>query len=63
VNSFFDLTGVLVALYVVASVVSGHVYVRHRAWGKRLHRADEPRQYWTGIGVYALLAVALITVF
>lgn len=61
--SLFDLLGVLVALYVVASVVAGHVYVRSGPWGTRVHRDEQPRRYWIGIGVYAALAVALVAVF
>ena len=28
-----------------------------------ISRADSPRYFWTGVAIYALLALALVTIF
>lgn len=63
VKVFFDLLGVLLSIYVVACVLNGSVIVRSGIGARTLRRNSEPNQYWLGVGIYALLAVALITVF
>ncbi len=59
----FKLLGVAVAIYTLYSAQRGEVYARHRAWGRTIRRVDEPRYFWVVIGIYALLALALVTVF
>jgi len=59
----WDFLGALVGAYTAYAAFSGRVYARHRAWGRTIHRADEPRYFWLVIGCYALLAAALVLVF
>lgn len=59
----FKAIGVIVALYVAYCVYRGEVLVRSRAWGKRVARSEAPREFWLSVGIYGLLAVALLTVF
>jgi len=63
VKSFFVLLGILLGIYVVASILNGRVVVRSGAGARTLHRESEPNQYWLSIGIYSLLAIALITIF
>lgn len=62
-KSFFDLLGVLVAIYVVYSVYSGSVMARSGISWRRHERDGQPRSFWSVIAVYSLLAIALITIF
>ena len=62
-KSFFDLLGVLVAIYVVYSVYGGSVIARSGISWRRHERAAHPRSFWAVIIVYSLLAVALLTIF
>ena len=59
----WDVLGLLVAAYTAYAAFIGRVYARHRAWGRTIHRDDEPRYFWLVIGCYALLAAALVFVF
>ncbi len=56
----FKLLGALVALYTVMSAMRGEVYAKHRAWGRMIHKEEEPRYFWSVIGIYAVLSVALM---
>jgi hypothetical protein len=62
-NALFALLGVLVLAYAGWSAYQGSVYARHRAWGRRIERDEEPVYFWGVIVVYAGLGVALLTVF
>lgn len=62
-KQFFDLLGVVVALYVVYSVYSGSVVARSGIGWRRHERDVQPRSYWSVIVVYTVLAIALITIF
>jgi uncharacterized BrkB/YihY/UPF0761 family membrane protein len=59
----FKLIGVLLALYTAYAAAQGEVYAKSRAWGRHIQRANEPRYFWVVIAIYALLALALLTVF
>lgn len=59
----FDALGVLVGLYAAWGAYTGEVYAKSRAWGRTIRREDEPRYFWAVIGIYALLALALVLVF
>jgi hypothetical protein len=59
----FDLLGIALAAYVVLAVAQGAVYAKRAAWGERIERASEPGRFWTVIGIYSALVVALITLF
>ena len=56
----FKLLGALVALYTVMSAMKGEVYAKHRVWGRTIHKEEEPRYFWSVIGIYAVLSVALM---
>lgn len=62
-SGLFDMLGVGVAAYTAYAAATGSVFIRHRAWGRSVLRSDEPRYFWVCIGMYGLLAVALITIF
>ena len=51
------------AIYTLYAAQRGEVYAKHRAWGRTIRRSEEPRYFWAVIGVYALLATALLTIF
>ncbi len=59
----FKLLGALVALYTAFAAVRGEVFAKHRAWGQTIRRDERPRYFWAVIGVYSLLALALVFVF
>lgn len=59
----FELLGALVAIYTVHAAVRGEVFAKHRAWGRTIRRDEQPGYFWAVIGVYALLALALVFVF
>jgi hypothetical protein len=59
----FKVLGVFVGLYVVYAALKGQVYVRSGAWGRTIFKRDSPGRFWTAIGVYAILSIALLTVF
>lgn len=59
----FKLIGALVLLYVGYSLCAGRTFAKRGAWGRELRRDEHPVGYWSTIAVYALLAVALFTVF
>jgi len=56
----FRTLGVLLLGYVAYSVLRGETYAKQGPWGRSLRRADGPAQFWSIIGVYVLLAAALI---
>jgi hypothetical protein len=62
-QGIFDLLGVCLALYTAYAVVSGEVFVRHRAWGRSVLRQDEAPYFWSVIAIYGALSVALIVYF
>lgn len=57
------MLGGLVALYVVYGFFSGSVAGRSGIAWRRWEREAQPRMYWSVMIVYALLAIALITIF
>lgn len=59
----FKPLGILVAAYVLYAVWRGEVFARSGIWGKTVVREESPRYFWVVIGCYALLAIALLTVF
>ena len=59
----FKLLGVLLAGYVSQSLVTGAVYAKSGVWGRTFTRARDALGYWSAIGAYTLLAVALVFAF
>lgn len=63
VKPFFVLLGALLSLYVVTCVTRGSVVVSWGPGARTFRRDDHPRWFWASVGIYALLALALIVVF
>ena len=59
----FKGLGILVAIYTVYAISQGEVFAKSGIWGNTISRMDSPRYFWMVIAVYALLSIALITVF
>ncbi len=59
----FTALGIVLGIYTAYAAARGEVYVKHRAWGRTVSRGEEPGYFWTCIGIYAGLALALVTVF
>lgn len=59
----FVLLAIPLALYVLYAAATGAVWVRQGPGGRRVARAEEPGYFWTCLGVYAGLAIAMATVF
>ena len=62
-DSLFKGLGVLLAIYTIYATSQGEVFVKSGPWGKTLSRTDSPRYFWVVIAIYALLIVALLTIF
>ncbi len=59
----FDALGVIVAVYAVYCLLTGRVYARRGIGGESIFREASPVRFWTVVGIYFALAVALIAVF
>ena len=59
----FKAVGTIVVLYLVYCLASGSVIAKAGPGGRRINRATSARHYWITMAVYALLAIALFTVF
>jgi hypothetical protein len=59
----FRLLGALVALYTAYAALRGEVFAKSGPSGRIVSRAGSPKYFWAVIGVYALLGLALLTVF
>jgi hypothetical protein len=59
----FKALGVLLAAYVTFAVFRGEVYAKSGVWGRTIKRVDSASYFWTVIGIYCALALALLTVF
>lgn len=59
----FTAIGVGLAAYTGYSAWRGQVYAKRGPWGRKIVREASPVYFWVVIGIYAALAVALVTVF
>ena len=59
----FKVLGSLLLGYVAYCLYTGRTFAKSGAWGREFARDEAPSHYWSSIAVYALLAVALMTVF
>ncbi|MGH8681021.1 MAG: hypothetical protein ACREVP_05885 [Burkholderiales bacterium] len=59
----FKILGSLLLCYVAHCLYTGRTFARRGAWGREYARDEAPFHYWSSVAVYALLAVALMTVF
>ena len=59
----FKALGALLVIYLLHCLYRGDVFVKAGAWGRRIYRSEAPKAYWLNMALYALLALALFTVF
>jgi len=59
----FKLLGGAVLSYVAYSLYTGRTFAKRGPGGRSFERNAHPFGYWSALAVYALLAVALFTVF
>lgn len=59
----FKLIGAALAVYVCYAIVNGSVYAKSGISGRNIAREDSPRYFWSVIAIYAVLSLALVTVF
>ncbi|HET9048087.1 MAG TPA: hypothetical protein VFN29_03875 [Chiayiivirga sp.] len=59
----FKVLGAALGIYVVIAAWTGRVYIKSGPGGRTVERTQAPGYFWVCIGIYAALAVALITVF
>lgn len=59
----FKILGVLVGLYAVSAAIKGEVYARSGLWGRTVSMVESPIYFWVVIASYAVLSVALLTIF
>lgn len=59
----FDLLGALLAFYLVHALLRGEVVAKSGPGARRIRREESPRGFWTVMGIYAALSIALVTVF
>jgi len=59
-SSLFVLLGLLLATYIVQSLITGTVYAKSGIWGRVFDRRDDPWHYWSAIVCYSLLSVFLL---
>jgi len=59
----FKILAILLAIYIARCLMSGSVYGRSGAWGRSWRRGEDPVGYWSAVGAYVVLAIALFFVF
>ena len=62
----FKPLGALVALYALWAAIDGKVYAKQgglRTGWRVIARAEEPVYFWTVVGIYGALGIAMMTVF
>jgi len=59
----FKILGSLLLGYVAYCLYTGRTFAKSGAWGREFARDEAPFHYWSSVAVYALLAIALMTVF
>jgi hypothetical protein len=59
-NELFRVLGVLLGCYVAYGLATGAVYAKSGVFGRTFQRDADGLGYWSAIGAYALLSVALL---
>ena len=59
----FKALGALLALYVAYALRTGDVYAKAGVGGRRYRRNLDPLRYWSAVGSYSVLVLALFLVF
>jgi len=62
-DGLFRILGILLACYVVQSLMRGSVYAKSGIWGRTFTRDENPWHYWSAIVCYTLLSAALVFIF
>ena len=63
VDDMFKILGALLAIYTVYACFAGEVYAKAGAGGRTVSRQESPRYFWVIVTIYAVLSVALVSVF
>ena len=59
----FKALGALLVIYTVYAAVEGKVFAKSGVRGRTVHREESPTYFGIVVGIYAALAIALLTVF
>jgi hypothetical protein len=59
----FKALGAVLAIYTAYAAVDGRVFARAGISGRMVSREESPVYFWVVVCIYALLSLALITVF
>ena len=59
----FKPLGALVLCYVVYCLYTERVFAKRGPWGRMVGRGEGAFAYWSALACYALLGVAMMTVF
>ncbi len=59
----FKGLGILIAIYTAYAISQGEVFAKSGIWGNTVSKTESPGYFWAVITVYALLSIALMTVF
>ena len=59
----FRLLGIAIALYTISAIIRGEVYAKDGPGGRTVSRLRSPEYFWTVIGTYVALSIALIVFF
>ncbi len=59
----FKILGLVVGLYTLYAIFKGEIYAKSGMAGRTVSRSDSPEYFWMVVTIYALLSIALVTVF
>ena len=59
----FKAIGLLLIIYVIYSAYKGEVYAKKGPGGQMYYRTETPKYFWTIIGIYTGLSLALFFIF
>jgi hypothetical protein len=59
-DGLFQLLGIAVGCYVAYGLATGEVYAKSGLFGRNFRRDEQGLGYWSAIGAYTLLSVALL---
>jgi len=59
----FALLAVPLAAYTLYAAATGEIWVAQGARARRVSRHESPLYFWACVAVYAVLAVAMATIF
>lgn len=59
----FKLLGIALLVYTAYSAMTGVVHAKSGIGMRTVRRTSSPGYFWTVLGIYTLLAFALLTIF